>query len=900
MKVPVNHKPGKKRGNGKPKQTLKEALTASEIRYRRLFESAKDGILILDFETEKIIDANPFMVDITGFSLEEILGKKLWEIGLVKNKEQSELAFTELKANGYIRFDDMPVQNRNGNITEVEIVSNVYPENNHKVIQCNIRDITEHKHALEALKSNEQKFTALAEQSPNLIFINYYGRIVYVNKKSVDTLGYSMEEFYADNFDFFKLIADEYQELTRQNFSKHLQGIEAEPHDYVLITKNGKRLDVVLSTELIDYEGSKAVMGTAMDITERKRTEAMLSESERKTRALLDAFPDLIFRVDREGTFLDYKADKADLYSQSEETIIGKKNRDITPPEFADLIDRQIRQTLESGKIQEFEYQMIHPKRGPRDYEARMVISGKDEVIAVVRDITERKQMEEALKESQSLYHSFIEQLPNPVFRKDREGCYVFVNSQFCKLKGLKEEDFIGKKPLEIANSELKIQGEQRQATKYAKEGEEVQRMILQTGKLMETEEEYRSANGSRQYMHVVRMPVIDSHGTITGTQGIMFDITERKLAEEETQKNEQRFRNLFENSGIAIWEADLSEVRKSINQIKESGIRDFRLYFDQHVDDVIRFASMVKLLDANKEILNLIKAKNKKQALNSLSDFFIKESVDAVKEVLIGLAEEKLRMDGEIPLKILTGEIKQVLFQFSIVSGEEDTWAKGIISFIDITDKKNTEQALKESENQIQEILENVDDVFYMMSGRNGRVIYINSAYEKIWKRPVAEIMKNPETWLYAVHPEDVNSAMQLFEQGSGELQYRIILPDGSIRWIWDRMFPILDEKGEIAYLCGMAADITERKFYEKTLSESEAKLDEAMKIAKLGTWEYDVVHDQFKFNDQFYALLHTTVEQEGGYIMSAKHYVQKFVHPDDISLVSIEIQKSLKTTRS
>ena len=185
MKVPVNHKAGNKRGKRKPKQTLKKALTASEIRYRRLFESAKDGILILDFETEKIIDANPFMVDITGFSLEEILGKKLWEIGLVKNKEQSESAFTELKANGYIRFEDMPVQNRNGNITEVEIVSNVYPENNHKVIQCNIRDITEHKHALEALKSNEMKFTALAEQSPNLIFINYNGRIVYVNQKSV-------------------------------------------------------------------------------------------------------------------------------------------------------------------------------------------------------------------------------------------------------------------------------------------------------------------------------------------------------------------------------------------------------------------------------------------------------------------------------------------------------------------------------------------------------------------------------------------------------------------------------------------------------------------------------------------------------------------------------------------
>ncbi len=306
--------------------------------------------------------------------------------------------------------------------------------------------------------------------------------------------------------------------------------------------------------------------------------------------------------------------------------------------------------------------------------------------------------------------------------------------------------------------------------------------------------------------------------------------------------KSEYRFRNLFENSGIAIWEADLSEVKKSINQIKESGIRDFRLYFDQHMNEVIKCASMVKLLDANKEILNLVKAKSKKQVLNNLSDFFIEESFAAVKEVLIGLAEGNLRIDGEIPLKILTGEIRQVLFQLSIVPGEEDTWAQGLISFIDITEKKKTEQALRESEKHLQEILENVDAVFYMMSGKTGEIVYINSAYEKIWERPVAEIKKNPETWLDAVHPEDVNSAKKLFEKGSGELHYRILLPDGSIRWIWDRMFPILDEKGEIQYLCGMAADITERKLYEAEILRSERNYRNLFENAGIAIWEEDL----------------------------------------------------------
>ncbi|MDP2338718.1 MAG: PAS domain S-box protein [Bacteroidota bacterium] len=111
-----------KNENNLPDEKLKE----SEMRYRRLFETAKDGILILDFETGDIIDANPFIVKIIDLPLEEILGKKLWEIGLFSNKEESEQAFIELKKNGYIRFEDMPIQKRNGKVTDVEFISNVY------------------------------------------------------------------------------------------------------------------------------------------------------------------------------------------------------------------------------------------------------------------------------------------------------------------------------------------------------------------------------------------------------------------------------------------------------------------------------------------------------------------------------------------------------------------------------------------------------------------------------------------------------------------------------------------------------------------------------------------------------------------------------------------------------
>ena len=124
-------------------------LRTSEIRYRRLFESARDGILILNAVTLKITDVNPFMTELLGYSRNEFLGKELWQIGLFSDKAASQTAFRELQAKGYLRYEDLPLQTTEGKLREVEFVSNVYEEDGNQVIQCNIRDITEHKRATE-------------------------------------------------------------------------------------------------------------------------------------------------------------------------------------------------------------------------------------------------------------------------------------------------------------------------------------------------------------------------------------------------------------------------------------------------------------------------------------------------------------------------------------------------------------------------------------------------------------------------------------------------------------------------------------------------------------------------------------------------------------------------------
>jgi PAS domain S-box-containing protein len=246
-------------------------LQVSEIRYRRLFESARDGILILDATSRQITDVNPFMVELMGYSRDEFLGKELWEIGLFKDKDESRIAFRELQATGYIRYEDLPLQTKAGKLWHVEFISNVYPENNHQVIQCNIRDITERKRAEEA------KFlmAAIVESSEDsIISIDFERTITTWNKGAERLYGYTASEALGKPLTMLTLPRD--MEEVLANIDKIRHGETVEPFETQRRQKDGPHLYLaVVLSPVKDAAGRIIGVSTvARDITERKRAEA--------------------------------------------------------------------------------------------------------------------------------------------------------------------------------------------------------------------------------------------------------------------------------------------------------------------------------------------------------------------------------------------------------------------------------------------------------------------------------------------------------------------------------------------------------------------------------------------------------------------------------------------------
>ena len=264
-------------------------------------------------------------------------------------------------------------------------------------IQSIVVDVTERKQAERALKESEEKFKNLAEQSPNMIFINQKGRVVYANVRCEEVMGYSREEFGAPEFDFLTLIAPESRSAIEDNFRRHMGGADVSPLEYQLLTREGRRIDAILATKLIRYEGAPAILGIVTDISERKQAERRLQESENRLLATIDSLPFDFFLMDEDGRYAMQNAVSREHWGD----LAGKRPEDVYPDERTLALWRDNNRRAFAGEVVRGD--VVLAPHGEQGYYHNIIspIWEGDEIRGILGlniDITERKRAENALR----------------------------------------------------------------------------------------------------------------------------------------------------------------------------------------------------------------------------------------------------------------------------------------------------------------------------------------------------------------------------------------------------------------------------------------------------------------------------------------------------------------------
>ena len=493
--------------------------------YKLFFEESPVALTVVE-ENGLISYANKKFAELTGYKLSEIIGEHFTKFVAPEDRKRME-KYHEKRIKNERAPDEYEYKclRKDGEIRYIKIKVIKLPEN--RTLSCKI-DITEEKEA-------EEIFKKMARTALVALFIYQDDYFVYVNPMVEKLTGYSKEELL--KMHFWDLVHEDYKEIVKERGRRRQRGEIVKPAIYEIpyYTKDGKIRWGLFSFTNIMYRGRTAGMATVMDITE-------IREKEKKFRAIFENAFDGIFIETPEGDILDVNEAGCRMLGYKKEELIGKNIRDIVPEHIAKKIPHFIKMHEEKGGIHvEAENIRKDGKIIPVEVSTSLIRIGENKyVVAIVRDITQRKEMERALKESEEKYRMLVEMSQEGICIDDENENILFTNEAFAKALGYKREELIGKSIFDIIDEKSKKIIE--------KEIEKRKRGIASKYEI-----DFISKDGKRKTMIVSATPLYKD-GKFAGSLSVNLDITERKKAEEKLSESEALYRAIAETSKSGIF----------------------------------------------------------------------------------------------------------------------------------------------------------------------------------------------------------------------------------------------------------------------------------------------------------------------------------------------------------
>ena len=454
-------------------------------------------------------------------------------------------------------------------------------------------------------------------------------------------------------------------------------------------------------------------------------------------------------------------------------------------------------------------------------------------------------------------------------------GNFIEINKRFCDLIGYTQEEMRQKDFLSITYPD-------------DLENDLLNMEMLREGKIREytIEKRYLAKSGAVIWINLTVSPLWKINETPTTHICIVEDITLKRESKELIKKSETRFKSLFDNSPIALWEEDFSAVKNYLGELHllNENPETVISYLNEHPEVVQNCIALVKILDVSNKCLTLYKLKTKEELLNKSNIIIGKNSTRSFTKQLIAICEGQKSMKTHTKIKTSLGETRDIHLRWNVMKGYEDNLERVIISTTDITERKAAQKNILNSQKRIRSLINTVDGIVWQCDLETFYFTFISQKVEKILGYTPEEWLANPTFWKDHIYPEDrewvTNYCVEKTSENSDhDFEYRMVAKDGTFVWLRD-IVNVIIEDGKAVSLRGIMIDITETKEAEKKILESQQKIEDLVNSIDGIVWECDYETLELTFISKKSEEILGYTPQEW---MSDVNFWEEHIHPDD-----------------